>query len=706
MARRSNQSVTSPPARYSAIVRSPSPPRQRRVRERRGSFVDNILNLKSWRKSKSNLSYKSGSTTSSRRESDSRLSFKVDRTSTKKSSYEWSVAKTTVDEEHDDHHEHDGRVEHKHHNERENKHVPATPRRRIRRTMSVTSPKDDNTDIPADNNGPVMATDKVPETPSGHYCYTCGVLRSDEYHALHPMDPDEEPSPNACTACRRRFTLIKMGKARIVDAKVERDSKTRWCDGCGVIRASQHPETREENLCRRCKRSAEALKTSSDGSGRSSRASSHCSEASDHCSKASRYRSKVSARHSKVCLHSPKASSETLKPSIERSRASTEHSKAPKRSSKACSTPKNASDSDGYASEEFTEASDSDSEACEDTKSRLQSRSRPVTPSQNKPVKPILKKQKSTASVGQRSVRFYFSSSDSSEASGPTADSKDEETKADAPHEPAKKSVPISEQFYHSQLGAQGGFETSRRMVYAASESHSAQVNVQTQEHKSATQGTKHRTASGSSHQHREAARGSPKPPKPAQKATVQEQQKPATAPRSSESQRAPETEEDRRQAMREWYAAQRKAFEEEKKQQQQQRQQARAPPTPPSTPPNTPFGTFGNEKLGVWDTDEPEESWIKMDDRLRAESEARLFAAAAAASGSRPRAASVSSNEDETPPTPRGAHFSAISPPTSSADVWVSPKLPQAVVWEVSSVEADEIEAERTSRRRRGGWN
>jgi hypothetical protein len=120
----------------------------------------------------------------------------------------------------------------------------------------------------------------------------------------------------------------------------------------------------------------------------------------------------------------------------------------------------------------------------------------------------------------------------------------------------------------------------------------------------------------------------------------------------------------------------------------------------------------FTDEKLGVWDTEEPDESWIKMDDRLRAETEARLFAAAAAAHG-RPRAASVSSNEDDTPPTPRAARFSAYSPETSSSDVYVSPKLPQAVVWEVSSSEAAEIEAENASRRRSrrhfdrfGGWN
>ncbi|KAK0633411.1 hypothetical protein B0T14DRAFT_550683 [Immersiella caudata] len=726
MARRSNHFAVSPPTCHSSPVRSPSPPRQRRVRERRGSLVDSVLNLKSWRNFKS---HKTGGSTSSRRDSESHLSLQVDKKTTKRSSYKlkFSNMKASEGEEHEDYHEQDGRTNHKgrddherkdkdrrehgskekNHDEHEHSHVPITPRRRVRRDTSIAPFRGNSSETPSVES-PETPRDNVPEGPSGHYCYTCGVLRSDEYHELHPIDPDEEPSPNVCAACRRRFMLIKMGKARNVDPKVERDSKTRWCGGCGVIRASQHPETPprgsetpDENLCRRCKRSVEASKGSSEGSGRSSNASMHRQEASGRLSKAPGHTQKTpkasskASRHcSEACLHSPKASSEI--------------SKGSKRSSKAYAGSDNAS-------EESTEASDWD-------EPRLPTHGRPVTPSNSRPVKPILKSKSSSTSVGNRSVRFELSSSDgSSDGSA-------------APSEPSKKSVPISEQFY-SQFGGGQKSTEAFRSTFAASGSFYAHVNAQTQEYKSSAHGTKQRAAPGSlsersaltddnkrshgsSRHHDDTARDSPKPPKTAHKASAAQSSKPLPAaptpqssptPQSMESQPTLETEEDRRKGFEEWYAAQRKAFDKEQKQQQQQ---SRAPPTPPSTPPNTPFGMFTDEKLGVWDTDEHEECWIKMDDRLRAETEARLFAAAAAAHD-RPRAASVSSNEDDTPPTPRAAIFSAYSPSSSSSDVYVSPKLPQAVIWEVSSAEAAEIEAENASRHspcRRfdhlGGWN
>jgi hypothetical protein len=88
------------------------------------------------------------------------------------------------------------------------------------------------------------------------------------------------------------------------------------------------------------------------------------------------------------------------------------------------------------------------------------------------------------------------------------------------------------------------------------------------------------------------------------------------------------------------------------------------------------------------------------MDDRLRAESEARLFSAAASAS-----------KEDLFPSPPSSPHFSLPSPPPLYSAL-ASPDLPEARIWEVDSVEAAEIEKD-AARLRRGaspiqgyGWH
>jgi hypothetical protein len=73
------------------------------------------------------------------------------------------------------------------------------------------------------------------------------------------------------------------------------------------------------------------------------------------------------------------------------------------------------------------------------------------------------------------------------------------------------------------------------------------------------------------------------------------------------------------------------------------------------------------------------------MDDRIRAESEARLFSAAASAS---------KDDLSPTPPSSPEQNFSHPSPPTLYS-VLATPDFPEAKVWEVGSVEAGEIEAE-----------
>lgn len=84
-------------------------------------------------------------------------------------------------------------------------------------------------------------------------CYGCGKLRSDTIQARHPLREGQKMQPNFCGKCRIYGEL----EGRQLDWEGQRH----YCWGCGIVRSQQyhreHPIAEDEkctpNYCRRCR---------------------------------------------------------------------------------------------------------------------------------------------------------------------------------------------------------------------------------------------------------------------------------------------------------------------------------------------------------------------------------------------------------------------------------------------------------------------
>lgn len=112
--------------------------------------------------------------------------------------------------------------------------------------------------MPPANNGPQETrysykkgtnhTESLETRVNHHLCSGCGVLRSTQFHNLHPFVTAQKPKLNFCGSCRRK--KIKKGTA----------DKYHFCFRCGLVRSKvfqeEHPiragETLLENYCTQC----------------------------------------------------------------------------------------------------------------------------------------------------------------------------------------------------------------------------------------------------------------------------------------------------------------------------------------------------------------------------------------------------------------------------------------------------------------------
>ncbi|KAK0656097.1 hypothetical protein B0T16DRAFT_384862 [Cercophora newfieldiana] len=201
----------------------PRSPRQRRTKERQGSFVGNIL------KKSIGVVSRSSHVSSSHSHSDTHVSIKLDRSSSK-SVYRLDIYKSHVGEDHEDDHSADDHgkhhsADHHFHSEHESKHEskhncehastsqrrsqyemqdtpttptrapttpPPTPRRRVRRSSSAASRRS-----------------RMRSAATQQVCYSCDAQRGPGYQKSHPIESDEDALPNLFQGLKELFQGVK-----------------------------------------------------------------------------------------------------------------------------------------------------------------------------------------------------------------------------------------------------------------------------------------------------------------------------------------------------------------------------------------------------------------------------------------------------------------------------------------------------------------
>ncbi|KAK4042090.1 hypothetical protein C8A01DRAFT_44863 [Parachaetomium inaequale] len=81
-----------------------------------------------------------------------------------------------------------------------------------------------------------------------HHCYSCDVIRSDQYHEDYPHRPGKTPRPSLCTQCRfyRKARLVNRARdgsnRRWVTKYEARVDEREWCTHCGTLRSNKYHE--------------------------------------------------------------------------------------------------------------------------------------------------------------------------------------------------------------------------------------------------------------------------------------------------------------------------------------------------------------------------------------------------------------------------------------------------------------------------------